>query len=97
MPETAKIPVDKVRQLQRKLHVCAKQSKTRRFHSLYDRIYRSDVLWETWGRVRSNDAAAGVHAETIQVIEQRRPEEWIAEIQAALCAGRYRPSLEPSA
>ena len=41
MPETAKIPVEKVRQLQRKLYVCAKQSKTRRFHALYDRISRS--------------------------------------------------------
>jgi len=46
MPETAKIPIDKVRQLRRKLYLCAKQSKARRFHALYDRIYRSDVLWE---------------------------------------------------
>lgn len=51
MPETAKNPIDKVRQLQRKLYVCAKQSQTRRFHALYGRIYRSDVLWEA-GRYR---------------------------------------------
>ena len=67
MPETAKTPTEKVRQLQRKLYVCAKQSRTRRFHALYDRIYRSDVLWEAWRRVRSNGGAAGVDAETIQV------------------------------
>src|ERR1700674_1052539 len=91
MLETAKIPVEKVRQLQRKLYVCAKQSRTRRFHALYDRIYRSDVLWEAWRRVRSNGGAAGIDAETIQVIEQRGPEEFLAEIQAALRAGRYRP------
>jgi hypothetical protein len=30
---------DKVRELLRKLCVCAKQSKTQRFHALYDRIY----------------------------------------------------------
>ena len=71
MPETDKDPaVDKVRQLQRKLWACAKQSKTRRFHARYDRIYRSDVLWEAWKRVRSNGGAAGVEAETIQAIEQ---------------------------
>ena len=92
MPETAKIPVDKVRQLQRKLWVCAKQSRTRRFHALYDRIYRSDVLWEAWRRVRSNGGAAGVDAETIEAIEQRGPGEFLAEIHAMLRAGGYRPS-----
>src|SRR5579864_4488068 len=92
MLETAKTPIDKVRQLQRKLYVCAKQSRTRRFHALYDRIYRSDVLWEAWRRVRSNGGAAGVDAETIKAIEQRGPGEYLAEIQAALRAGRYRPS-----
>lgn len=83
--------VDKVRELQRKLWACAKQSKTRRFHALYDRIYRSDVLWEAWKRVRSNGGAAGVDAETIQAIEQYGEEKWVAEIQAVLQAGEYRP------
>ena len=92
MLETAKTPIDKVRQLQRKLWVCAKQSKTRRFHALYDRIYRSDVLWEAWKRVRSNGGAAGVDKETIQAIEQRGAGEFLTEIQVALRAGRYRPS-----
>src|SRR5437016_1091173 len=92
MLETAKIPTEKVRQLQRKQYVCAKQSRTRRFHALYDRIYRGDVLWEAWRRVRSNGGAAGVDGETIQAIEQRGPGEFLSEIQAALRAGRYRPS-----
>jgi len=92
MPETAKTPENKVRRLQRRLYVCAKQSRTRRFHALYDRIHRSDVLWEAWRRVRSNSGAAGVDAETIQAIEQRGPGEFLAEIQAALRVGGYRPS-----
>lgn len=91
MPETAKTPTEKVRELQRKLWVCAKRSKTRRFHALYDRIYRSDVLWEAWRRVRSNRGAAGVDAETIEAIEQRGIGEFLSEIEAALRAGRYRP------
>jgi len=91
MLETAKTPIDKVRQLQCKLWVCAKRSKTRRFHALYDRIYRSDVLWEAWRRVRGNGGAAGVDAETIQAIENRGVGEFLAELQAALQAGRYRP------
>jgi RNA-directed DNA polymerase len=92
MLETANTPHEKVRQLQRKLWMCAKRSRTRRFHALYDRIHRSDVLWEAWKRVRSNRGAAGIDKETIQAIEQRGVEEFLAEIEAALRAGRYRSS-----
>ena len=92
MPETANTPSGKVRQLQRQLYVCAKRSRTRRFHALYDRIYRSDVLWEAWRRVRSNGGAAGIDAETIRAIEERGVGEFLTEIAAALRAGRYRPS-----
>ena len=69
-------PNEKVRQLQRKLWVCAKRSRTRRFHALYDRIYRSDVRWEAWTRVRSNGGAAGMDAETIRAIEQSGVEKF---------------------
>ena len=92
MPETANNPEDKVRQLQRKLWVCAKQSRTRRFHALYDRIYRSDVLWEAWKRVRSNRGAAGVDGVTLGAIEEQGVEQFLEGIQAELRAGRYRPA-----
>jgi group II intron reverse transcriptase/maturase len=91
MPETAITPNEKVRQLQRKLWVCAKRSRTRRFHALYDRIYRSDVLREAWRRVRSNGGAAGVDGETIRAIEQEGVERFLEETHEALRAGRYRP------
>jgi len=91
MPGTANTPNEKVRELQCKLYVCAKRSRTRRFHALYDRIYRSDVLWEAWRRVRSNRGAAGVDAETIQAIEQRGVGEFLTEIEVKLRVGRYRP------
>jgi group II intron reverse transcriptase/maturase len=93
MPETDKSPVivDKVRELQRKLWVCAKQSKTRRFHALYDRIYRSDVLWKAWMRVRSNGGAAGVDEATLRSIEEQGVVGFLEGIQADLKAGRYRP------
>ena len=64
-PEGRHLPPAKVRQLQNRLWAAAKQSPGRRFHALYDRIYRSDVLWEAWERVRANRGAAGVDGLTL--------------------------------
>jgi hypothetical protein len=63
----------KVRELQRTLWTAAKQSEGRRFHALYDRIRRGDVLWEAWERVRENRGAAGVDRITYgQCVGNRR-------------------------
>ena len=85
-------PVEKVRQLQRRLWAAAKRQPERRFHALYDRVYRSDVLWEAWRRVRSNRGAAGIDAETIEAIEARGEAELLAEIGEQLREGKYRPA-----
>lgn len=84
-------PADKVRRLQRKLWAAAKQAPERRFHALYDRIYRSDVLWEAWRRVRANRGAGGVDGETIDSIERTGVSVLLDGIQADLRAGKYRP------
>jgi hypothetical protein len=57
-------PVDKVRRLQRRPWVAAKQSPERRFHALYDRIFRGDVLEEAWRRARANRGAVRVGQQT---------------------------------
>ncbi|WP_434415537.1 group II intron reverse transcriptase/maturase [Nannocystis pusilla] len=84
-------PSSKAQRLQRTLWRCAKLSKTRRFHALYDRIYRDDVLWEAWRRVRGNGGAAGVDGETIEAIEQTGATRWLGELAAELREGKYRP------
>jgi RNA-directed DNA polymerase len=84
-------PTDKVRQLQRRLWVAAKRSPERRFHALLDRIYRRDVLWAAWRRVKANRGAAGVDRETLDGVEQYGVERMIDELHAALRAGTYRP------
>jgi group II intron reverse transcriptase/maturase len=80
-----------VRQLQRHLWVAAKRSPERRFHALLDRIYRRDVLWEAWRRVKVNRGAAGVDRETLDRVEQYGVERMLDELHAALRAGTYRP------
>ena len=84
-------PIDKVRQLQRKLFTAAKQSPGRRFHALYDRIYRGDVLREAWKRVRSNRGAAGADGQSLEAIEAQGVEGFLVELQDLLRSGRYRP------
>lgn len=82
----------KVRHLQRRLWAAAKRSPERRFHALYDRIHRSDVLWTAWTRTRANRGAAGVDAQTLADIERIGVGVFLAELQSDLQAGRYRPS-----
>jgi group II intron reverse transcriptase/maturase len=72
--------------------VAAKRSKTRRFHALYDRIWRGDVLQEAWNRVRSNRGAAGIDGESIEAIEQRGVGAWLQSIEDELRAGEYHPT-----
>jgi group II intron reverse transcriptase/maturase len=84
-------PVDKVRQLQRRLWAAAKRSPDRRFHALYDRIFRRDVLEEAWKRVRRNKGAAGVDKQTFDELEQYGVERFLDELEVELKAGKYRP------
>jgi RNA-directed DNA polymerase len=91
-PEGRHMAPAKVRRLQNRLWAAAKQSEGRRFHALYDRIYRSDVLWEAWERVRANRGAAGVDGQTLAVVEAYGVERMLDELQSCLRAGIYRPS-----
>jgi RNA-directed DNA polymerase len=83
--------VDKVRQLQRRLWSTAKRQPGRRFHALLDRIYRRDVLWEAWTRVKKNRGAAGVDALTLADVEQLGVERFLEDLGVRLRAGTYRP------
>ncbi len=84
--------LDKVRQLQRRLWRAAKRQPGRRFHALLDRIYRRDVLWEAWRRVKQNRGAAGVDAMTLAAVEHWGVEAFLDDLGARLHAGTYRPS-----
>jgi RNA-directed DNA polymerase len=86
-------PRDKVRRLQRRLCAAAKRAPGRRFHALYDHIWRGDVLWTAWERVRANKGAAGVDGKTIAEIEQQGVERFLEDLGGALRHKTYRPSV----
>jgi RNA-directed DNA polymerase len=83
--------LDKTRDLQRKLYRAAKRSPNRRFHALYDRVLRRDVLRRAWEEVRANRGAPGADAITIADIETAGVEGFLDRLQAALREGTYRP------
>jgi len=87
----ANSPTDKVRALQRALYVAAKRNGRRKFHALYDRIARPDVLLRAWEQVNSNKGAAGIDGETLQAVEAYGVERMLAEVRELLVTGRYRP------
>src|SRR5664280_1138194 len=82
---------DKVRELQRTLYRAAKADPGRRFHALYDKVHRRDVLERAWGQVRANRGAAGIDRQTITMIEQHGVDRLLDELAANLRAGSYRP------
>jgi group II intron reverse transcriptase/maturase len=81
---------DNVRELQRTLYRAAKADPGRRFHALYDKVYRRDVLERAWESVRANRGAAGIDRQTIADVEQYGVSRLLDELAADLKDGSYR-------
>ena len=82
---------DTVRELQRTLYRAAKADPGRRFHALYDKVYRRDVLERAWELVRANKGAAGIDQQTIADVEEYGVARLLDELAADLKEGRWRP------
>ena len=83
--------IDPARRLQRALYRAAKARATRRFHALYDKVSRADILARAWQEVKAHGGAAGSDGQTIEQIEQRGVEGFLTELATELREGRYRP------
>ena len=86
--------LDPVRALQRVLYRSAKQDRERRFHAVYDKLTRSDVMWRAWVDVATNEGAPGVDRVTIADVEAGGVESvraFLDELAGRLRSGSYRP------
>jgi group II intron reverse transcriptase/maturase len=86
--------LDPVRALQRVLYRSAKQDRERRFHALYDKLTRSDVMWEAWVDVARNEGAPGVDGVSIADIEAGGMDgvtAFLDGLAGELRASSYRP------
>ena len=87
----ARSTLDKARQLQRALYRAAKASPARRFHALYDKMYRKDVLTFAYECCQANGGAAGVDGQTFEDIETYGVERWLDELAQELKSRSYQP------
>ena len=86
--------LDPVRALQRVLYRSAKQDPERRFHALFDKVARSDVMWRAWCDVAANRGAPGVDGVSIADIEAGGVESvraFLDELAERMRSGTYRP------
>jgi len=74
------------------LHAKATGSPEFRFYTLYDKVYRDDVLWVAYRRCLINGGAAGVDGQTFEEIEQYDATRWLGELAEELRTKSYRPS-----
>jgi RNA-directed DNA polymerase len=91
VPAVASTTEDRVRELQRTLYRAAKADPGRRFHALYDKVHRRDVLERAWGQVRANRGAPGIDQTTIADVERYGVSRMLDELAADLRDRRYRP------
>src|SRR5512139_2524956 len=83
--------LDTVRALQHALYRAAKADPGRRFHALYDKVHRRDVLQRAWSQVRRNNGAPGIDQITLAEVEQYGVSRLLDELEAELRAGTFRP------
>jgi group II intron reverse transcriptase/maturase len=82
---------ERVRLLQLKLYLKAKQESGYKFYILYDKIFQSQVLEEGYKRSKSKDGSPGIDNQSFADVEKYGREKFLAEISEELRKRTYKP------
>jgi RNA-directed DNA polymerase len=80
-----------VQKLQRALQAKAKEAPGLRFHALYDKVHRADVLAHAYATCCANRGVEGVDGQRFEDIEAYGVERWLGGLAEDLRQRRYRP------
>jgi group II intron reverse transcriptase/maturase len=80
-----------LQEFQRKLHEKAKAEPKYRFYSLYDKMYRMEVLVEAYRKAKANRGTSGVDEETFDDVEKKGVGTYLTELRLEMKERRYVP------
>jgi hypothetical protein len=82
---------ERVRLLQLKLYLKAKQESGYKFYILYDKIFQKHVLSEAYKRSKAKNGAPGIDKHTFADIEKYGRTKFLDEISEELRTRTYKP------
>ena len=82
---------EKVRLLQLKLYLKAKQESGYKFYILYDKIFQMSILEEAYRRTKANGGSPGIDKQTFADIEKQGRGRFLAELSEDLRKRTYKP------
>lgn len=83
--------LERVRLLQLKLYLKAKQEKGYKFYILYDKIFQKHVMEEAYKRSKSKNGSPGIDKQTFTEVEKYGREKFLTEISEELRKRTYKP------
>jgi len=82
---------ERVRLLQLKLYLKAKQESGYKFYVLYDKIFQPHILEEAYKRSKAKNGSAGIDKQSFKDVEEYGREKFLTEISEELRKRTYKP------